>query len=96
MVESMVERVARAICDGRWDAEHFNETANGEEPEEQREYWRGIARAAIEAMREPTDAMVEAGFDAGDDTVQGYSENADPQDTWQSMIDAAINEQVSG
>lgn len=82
---TMIERVARAQA----------EVIFGKGcPLDDDDYVR--ARAAIEAMREPTDAMVDAGFDAGDDTVQGYSENADPQDTWQAMIDAALNEQVSG
>lgn len=53
----MVERVAKAMCTGNWDAKNFNETDNGDEPEDQRDYWRGKARAAIEAMREPDDAM---------------------------------------
>ena len=109
MAESMIERVARAIYE-TWAQEKGAEadwplvceavaTTNEQEfPALHETYSLAIneARAAIEAMREPTDAMVDAGFDAGDDTVQGYSENADPQDTWQAMIDAALNEQVSG
>lgn len=45
--ERLVDVIAKAMCDGRWDAVHFNETLNGEEPEDQREYWRIRARAAI-------------------------------------------------
>ena len=60
MTANMVERVARAIC-----------LADGEDPDERCEDWmqefsgwRGYvesARAAIAAMREPTEAMLEAG-----------------------------------
>lgn len=60
----MVERVARAMCEddgANWNASDFGDTANGEEPEDQREYWLAKARAAIEAMRQPTDAMQVAG-----------------------------------
>jgi hypothetical protein len=48
----MVETVAMALCeaaDARWDAQNFNETPNGETPEEMREYFRDQARAALKA-----------------------------------------------
>jgi hypothetical protein len=45
------------------------------------------AIAAIEAMREPTEAMVNAGYDVG------YSPDPLPCDAvWKDMIDAAISE----
>ncbi len=44
------------------------------------EHWRE-ARAAIEAMREPTDAMEAAG-----------ERFHFPENTWQAMIDAALKE----
>ena len=47
-----VERVARAMCEAMgsiWNARNFNETDGGEEPEEQREHYRFLARAAIAA-----------------------------------------------
>lgn len=56
----MIERVAQALCDGKWDARSFMETDNGESPKEQRDYWRGKARTAIEAMMEPTIKMIDA------------------------------------
>jgi hypothetical protein len=43
------------------------------------------ARAAIAAMREPTEAMLQAGERQGD----GYY-NAGPWATWQAMIAAAL------
>jgi hypothetical protein len=44
---------------------------------------RGLARAAIKAMRSPTDAMTEKGRWL---TTDG------PEATWAAMIDAALNE----
>lgn len=43
-----------------------------------------IARAAIEAMREPTEAMKMAVYMAGDDSLE-------PVEAWVVMIDAAAN-----
>lgn len=61
--ESMVVRVAKAMCasDGaNWDAANFNETANGDEPEEQRGYWLEKARAAIAPVIDHAVAIMEA------------------------------------
>lgn len=48
-------------------------------------YWfdqyLSLADAALEAMREPTDEMIEAG--------QRHSMNGGPKDRWEAMIDAA-------
>jgi hypothetical protein len=41
-----------------------------------------IARAAIKALRQPNDAMIEAGVDAA----------PNPRDIWDAMIDAALAE----
>lgn len=68
----MIDRVARAIEDA-------NMKASGDED------YAPLARAAIEAMREPTDAMVDAG-----------QWQIDPVSLYQSFIDAALNEQVTG
>jgi len=60
------------------------------------------ARAAIEEMRVPTKAMLEAteevvvGYDdfaCGDGTL--YMHHDDAESAWQSMIDAALNEKES-
>ena len=48
-------------------------------------YWRMMARAAIAAMREPTQEMVEAGIHCGD----GYGKQPE---TFIAMIDAALKE----
>ena len=46
--------------------------------------WREIARAVIEAMREPTDHMI---YEA-----RGGIPDRDPLDYWHEMIDTALNE----
>jgi hypothetical protein len=73
-MESMVERVSRAI------RLSLDETG----------YYPDAARAAIEAMREPTPEMIEAGNIPGwDDSVSvGLSE-----EIWPAMIDAALKEE---
>ncbi len=45
-----------------------------------------VARAAIAAMRTPTEAMIEAG------TSQSQRGGFEPQGTWGLMIDAALKE----
>lgn len=85
---SMIEKVARALCDGNWDAANFNETPNGESPEELRAYWMEKAEAAIEAMREPTGRM---------EYMMDMWLGAKPHDgfgkqRWQQLIDASLQE----
>lgn len=89
---SMVERVARSICD-IYEAgdERVSEAA------------LAAARAAITAMREPTDTMWEAGAEslyghprhkaeewAKDDKYETSGHIAD--EVYKKMIDAALNE----
>jgi hypothetical protein len=75
----MIERVAKAINDV-YEPGYYN-------PQK-------LARAAIAAMREPTDAMVAVGYDnfmwgpcgsTSDDLP-----DANPNDVWIDMIDAAL------
>lgn len=90
MSESMIERVARAIYDsegnqtkdpgGSWRPSRL-------EDDENKELYFDYARAAIEAMREPTEQMREDGhIYAGEDCGPCFT----------AMIDAALNEQVAG
>jgi hypothetical protein len=65
----MIERVARAV------------DANGANTE----YSRRQAKAVIEAMREPTEGMEQA----GDATIEWDSSG---KNAWQTMIDAALKE----
>jgi hypothetical protein len=92
-MSEMIERIARVLCDGNWDAASFKETASGDEPEEQREYWREKARAAIEAMREPTEEMLTAGSPyCVDSLAPDYkSGREDAGHCFRAMIDAALS-----
>lgn len=78
--ESIVERVAKAL----WEAYRDSIPANAEIPhwedvgEYGRKTYRAYARAAISAMREPTEEMRRAAsFDQTDED-------------WRAMIDAAL------
>lgn len=76
----MIERVARALWDAQatrpdtWDSLHPSKQAG----------MRDRARAAIEAMQEPTDAMVDRGAEV--DGPSGAIE------VWGEMISAALEE----
>jgi hypothetical protein len=78
----MIERVARAICRSR------NEDPDGplglRGPVFNGPYWMYYvqdARAAIEAMREPTPSMIDAAYEWTTDS---------PIHIWNDMIDAAL------
>lgn len=64
----MIERVGKAIL--------YTPNAS--------DYHKLVAIAAIKAMREPTEKMLEAGTDVGPDRA--------PSEYWYAMIDAIINE----
>ena len=80
-MSEMIERVARAMCQ-----------SDGDDPER---YWRDYevnARAAIEAMREPTEAMIAAGHlndPLGCDVADAA---AVYPAVWEGMINAALSE----
>lgn len=80
-MNEIVERVARAIWDAEFDRFEVASQYKGDE-------WKSYiphARAAIEAMREPTEAMKAAphlGDLAQMETDTAY--------VWQAMIDAAL------
>lgn len=81
---TMIERVARAICE--------EDERNGGAPwgyyeavtHIRLEAYRDMARAAIAAMREPTPEIEKAGW------IEGAC--LTPADHWKSMIDAALKE----
>jgi hypothetical protein len=80
-MNEMIERVAKALWLDYWDGD----ACAWEDAEESaRETSRSLARAAIEAMREPTEDMIEA----------GRSENFGnyPNQAWHAMIDQALTE----
>lgn len=77
-MSEMVERVARAI------EAKVNEGRDFCSAED-------VARAAIEAMREPTEAMEEAALD-----VRPLMLPDSPREVWGAMIDAALNKEGKG
>lgn len=84
-MSEMIERVAEAIFQ-RWVKDGEGEPLPLEEMTEgtQRMY-RGSARAAIEAMREPPISMLEAGAEgSGEDSIYVARR------VWDAMIDEAL------
>lgn len=79
-MSEMVERVARAI-------QHMHDTGP-------KEHYLAFARAAIEAMREPTPEMYSAAayadWLAGDDAHRQHKIHAPMDAKWRAMIDAAL------
>ncbi len=99
-MNEMIERVARAHYTRliEWAAEHVAGAPFktwDELPQEQREGQLASCRAAIEAMREPTEAMVTAAENADD---PGSSIYCDPfvacahDEAWRLMIDVILAE----
>lgn len=75
-MESMVERVAKAICGAQgWAPEYPSDTD------------MKMARAAIEAMRDATVPMFQAGLHPPKPNEVGA---IPPLNIWQAMIDAAL------
>ena len=101
---NMIERVARVICIGVGlnpegpDVLH----AQGEQVHANWESFRGVARAAIAAMREPTGAMYMAGgivapsAHLADKDYKPYGTRTigdmAAKAAWEKMIDAALEE----
>lgn len=69
-MSEMVERVAAAIRDHRSDEPHAD----------RKRACRELARAAIAAMREPTEVMY----------IYAYVNDSTAMATWTEMIDAAL------
>lgn len=95
--ETMVERVAKALFDAVQPnyagAEISWDTSNEEWGDEDREGFRQSARAAIEALREPTPAMTTPHLGH-----HGFAEYGDVEAAaiWREMIDAALKERANG
>ena len=78
-MSEMVERVAKELA-------RVRQAANwGELAEKGREFWRKDARAAIAAMREPTEAMLSPPV-----AQRSWWEDMTPLTVWQAMIDEAL------
>jgi hypothetical protein len=82
---TLIERVARAIAVFHRLGTDYVAPDGSRHPVEPRwEEWTDHARAAIEAMREPTEAMIEAyAYDMYE---------PDPREQWQKMLDAGLKE----
>lgn len=80
-MSDMVERVARALSIA--DGNHPDACSNDEEEQPMWTLYLKDARAAIEAMRQPTDEMI-------NDEDLPYSP-AETRQFWQALIDAALS-----
>lgn len=90
--ETMIEKVARALC----EAEGMNpDHESNEDMDEAAKLWttyRHLARAAIEAMREPTAAMKLAGADKHNGYYHTEEQARDDSGLiFTAMIDAALS-----
>lgn len=89
-MSEMIERVARAICSDPFELydriKHDPTEARDQQLlVEQMERWRIMARAAIEAMLEPTEGMVSNAVSNGD-----YITRTEAAIAWVYMIDEAL------
>lgn len=81
--ESMVVRVAKAACEAGY---HQWPLTDGYNDRVEKRAWLKIARAAIEAMKTPTDDM-------GNGLPADYRPGShSAKQIWQAMIDAALEE----
>lgn len=79
-MSEMIDRVAKAICRaeiGSIGPYGFDLEETGQQSAA---HWRSLARAAIAAMREPTQVMLDAGWDS----------RSVPRYCWENMIDEAL------
>lgn len=90
-MSEMIERVARQIFETNITVYLRLSMDFSEQTVSVQEQYRGLARAAIEAMREPTEAMEEAALD-----VRPLMLPDSPREVWEAMIDAALNEEGQG
>lgn len=93
-MSEMVERVAKAIHNSE-----YNGDGNFHWREETADIYRRAARAALTAMREPTQEMLYAAMNANERShnmwpggESGPAIDADGQEYWRAMIDAALAE----
>jgi hypothetical protein len=81
-MSDLIERVSRALCQSAGhDPGGKQQVSSGEE--ENWTFFVQAARAAVEAMRDPTETMIEA---ARDDVLI-----ADASGVWRTMINVALS-----
>lgn len=82
-----LEEVARAICEAdnhAWPEDDYNGRF-------QRRAFLKQARAAIAAMREPTEAMLMAAREYGGAFTSNVKQDCEPYlEAWQEMVDEAL------
>lgn len=87
MSSEMIDRVAEALYNKQKDLYVIKQLEFKDSPHKY--YWWSIARAAIEAMREPTDEMIDAA------AKSVITNEIEPYGGWYTaMIDAALNEKT--
>ncbi len=92
-MSEMVERIARAVCD-QYPGKCCKEYIQTERCDRPPESAFRIARAAIKAMSEPTEKMLEdSGMVEGYD-IDNWTVDADKAHTewWQAMLTAALED----
>jgi hypothetical protein len=87
---SMIERVARAICESQYSPDPVPADVRWED-------WEVEATVAIAAMREPTEAMVSAGAETidFDERVEPSHEMSEIVRCWQVMHDVALGKETA-
>lgn len=84
MTDSMIEKVGAAIARELKNRRGFRQIFDGLDEDIESEVIQALGRAAIEAMREPSPEMVDAGDEAD---PSGYGV---VKEVWPAMIDAAL------
>lgn len=87
-MSEMVERAARAICKKRFCNGGIDDNGWDDCSAALKADYMSEARAAIEAIREPTKKMVSVGLE--------YIEEGDPIEAWQAMIDESLRSNDAG
>ena len=86
----MSDELAMALadhCDGKWDAENFNETPDGTEPEVNRDYWRDLAKVAQKHVLRKLIEKAEA---------EAKSTGIEYQYTWRAQVAWWLKSQMEG
>lgn len=92
----MVERVARAMYEAYHSAGRRLHDWDRATDKFEREQWRITARAAIEAMRKPSDDMMEAAAEAALAHEPAQGSDAYMRLVWAGAIAAALAEGEEG
>ena len=87
---TMVERVARALCEQHGLDPDEIISVDVDAPVVRWTDWTGLARAAIEAMREPSRVMCEIASDESLSATGSPIGDDQAKRCWQAMIQAAL------